>query len=85
MPGGGEAGHIQADLGDDGLSACSADTGDFVQALSGGQDGGVRASPGARAGGAIGVNALGGRDAREQFFDASGEPADLGAQGVDLV
>ena len=85
MPGGGEDAHVQADLGDDRLGGLAADAGDLIQAVDRGQHGGALAVPGGRAGGAVGIHALGGGDHGDQFLDPGGEPADLAGQGIDLV
>ena len=85
MAGGWEDAHVQADLGDDHLGGLAADAGDLIQAVDGGQHLGAVAPPGGRAGGAAGVDALGGGDRGDQLLDPGGELADLGGQGVDLV
>jgi hypothetical protein len=51
----------------------------------GGQDRGVRAHPGAGAGGAVAVGAPGLRDRPGGFGDPGGELGDLGVQRGDLV
>jgi hypothetical protein len=55
--GGGEAGHVQAYFRDDRPGYVRADAGDPGKPGHGGQGGGVRAGPGVRAGGPVGVYA----------------------------
>jgi hypothetical protein len=85
VAGGGEPGHVQADLGEDDLGAVSADAGDLIQAGQGIRAGCVRAGAGAGAGGAVGVDSLSGGDRRDQFPDPGGELGDPGAGEIDLV
>ena len=66
-PGGAEDGHVQADLGDDGLGGDDAAAGDLVQLRDGGQHRGVRAGAGVRAGDAVGVHAPRGGDLIDQL------------------
>jgi hypothetical protein len=68
--GGGEAGHVQAYLGDDRAGQPGADAGDLRQPLHRGQGGGVRAGPGVWAGGPVRIHAPGGGHRR----DRSGDP-----------
>ena len=68
VPGGGEPAHVQPDLGDDRLRAVAADAGDLIQPVE--RRAAPAASwpvPGAGAGGAVGVDALGGGDGGDQL------------------
>jgi hypothetical protein len=60
---------VQADLGDDRLGSVAADAGDLIEAVDGGQCRRAFAVPGGRAGGAVGVDALDGRDRGDQLLD----------------
>src|SRR5262249_39150174 len=82
--GGGEAGHVEADLGDDDVGGVPGDAGDLGEPVDGGQGRGVRAAAGLRAGGAVGVDALSGGDRADQLIEAGGELVDLAAEAVDL-
>jgi hypothetical protein len=62
-----------------------ADAGNLVQAGDGVKPGCAGAGARAGAGGAVGVDALGGGDRRDQLFDPGGERADLRGQRVDLT
>jgi hypothetical protein len=81
--GGGELGHVQADLGDDDLGGEQTDTGDLVEAVQDRQAtrvvGGVGVA-GARRRGRRGAGQFG-----DQQLGAGGELVDLGGEGVDLV
>src|SRR5262249_50239606 len=83
--GGGEAGHVEPDLGDDDLGGVPGDAGDLGEPVDGGQGGGVGAAAGLRAGGAVRVDALRGRDRGDQVGEPQGQRVDLGGQAVDLV
>ena len=71
-----EAGHVQADFGDDRAGQVQADAGDLRQPLRGGQHGRPRAGIAAR--GAVGVDAPGGGDR----LQAGG---DLALQDLDVL
>jgi len=83
--GGGEPGHVQAYLGEDGLCAGLGDAGDVIEARRCGADGRVGAGARCGAGGSVGVDAAGGGNRAGQLVDPAGERADLGAQGIYLV
>jgi len=85
VPGGREPGHIQADLGEDDLGAVTADAGDLIEAGDGIGPGRIRAGASARAGGAVGVDALRGGNRCDQLPDPGGELGDLPVERVDLV
>ena len=87
MCGGGEAAHIEADLGEDHLRRGRADAGDLVEAVDGAECGvghGVDRLAGGRVSGAR-VDGLGVGHRRQHLVDAGGEGVDLCGQGVDLV
>jgi hypothetical protein len=75
----------QADLGDDALGGGAADAGDLIEAVQCGQGRRVRAEPGARAGGAVGVDALRGGDGGDLLPYPGGEVLNLAAELIDLV
>ncbi len=90
--GGGEAAHVQPDLGDDHLCVVFADSGDLVEPLDRGESRAFGQGVGSHAdrvtGGwavAAGVDGLGLGHRRQQLFDAGGERVDLGGERVDLV
>ena len=92
MRGGGEAAHVQPDLGDDHLCVVFADAGDLVEPLDRGESRAFGQGVGSHAdrvtGGwavAAGVDGLGLGHRRQQLFDAGGERVDLGGERVDLV
>jgi hypothetical protein len=64
-------------------AVAGADAGDLRQPVHGGQHGGVRPGPGARAGDAAGVGAPGGRDRGEVAADLLFQSGDLGIQHLD--
>jgi hypothetical protein len=76
--GGGEPGHVEADLGEDHLRRLRSDTGDLIEADQPGPHRCVRADACVRAGGAVGVHALGGGHGGDQRLDPFVEPPDLG-------
>jgi hypothetical protein len=79
--GGGKAGHVQADLGDDDLRGARGDAGDFVEP----RDDRQRRSAGVGVG-AVGVVGWRGRgELRDEFVDPNGEPVDLPGQCVVVV
>ena len=88
MGGGGEpGGHVEPDLGEDDLggvpreiSGISASRLMVAEAL-----GSAGAASGGRAGGAVRVDALRGRDRGDQLLGPGGEHLDLSGEGVDLV
>src|SRR5262249_37959034 len=85
VPWGGEAGHVQAGLGDDGGGHLQADAGDLIQPGGGRQRRGAWAGAGIGAGGAVGADAPGLTDLRELGADAGGQLADPFIDEGDLV
>jgi hypothetical protein len=78
-----EPAHVQADLGDQAEGHLTAEAGDLVKAVGGGEDGGVRAASGARSGGAVLVHAPGCWNHGEMGLDLVFQGADLGVQELD--
>jgi hypothetical protein len=80
MPGGGEPGHVQADLGDDQLSGFGAQAGNLAESVQRVERGWMLlAGPG------IWRWRAGVVDLADEFGDALGELGDLRVEAVDLV
>ncbi|MFD0327718.1 hypothetical protein ACFQZC_04495 [Streptacidiphilus monticola] len=73
MAGGGEDGHVGADLGEDDLGGAWADAGDLVDAVDQVEQSG--SAGGGWCGGWVGVGQV--------LFDPGGEAVDFGGEGVD--
>jgi hypothetical protein len=82
--GGGEAGHVEADLGRDHLRGLGSDAGDLVEAGQRGQHRRIRAEACIRAGGAVGVDALSIGQGSDQRLDPLRSHAEASAShGLD--
>ena len=75
---GGELGHVEADLGDDGVRRRPADAGDLIEARHRVEGGSVAVARSARRG-------LRRGEVGQELLHALGEALDLGAEGVDLL